>query len=190
MMISVTTPDDQASPTTQVFLDSFEQTLYSEPVLNASLLEMDKADFNVRVAGSPNELKAYLKENLTIEGVPGRADLSLQGEDKQLLQPVLASLGKAVVGYNAAQDYRAKREPSTRIASPAKLVDLPVANGTKQKITLAGATFGGIVLLALLASLFLRIMLNRSKRMFGEEVEELTILDKPETWSPLHAANK
>ena len=40
------------------------------------------------------------------------------------------------------------------------------------------------------AYLFLRVMLNRSKRMFGEEVQELTILDKPETWSPLHAANK
>ena len=45
-------------------------------------------------------------------------------------------------------------------------------------------------ILALLAYIFLRIMLNRSKRMFGEEIEELTILDKPETWSPLHAANK
>ena len=51
-------------------------------------------------------------------------------------------------------------------------------------------TFGGITFLALAAFIFLRIMLNRSKRMFGEEVEELTILDKPETWSPLHAASK
>jgi hypothetical protein len=190
MMISVATPDDQAPPSTEVFLNSFEQTLFSEPVLKAAMLEMDKADANVRVASSPDQLKTYLQDNLVIAGVPGRADLSLKGEEKQLLQPVLASLGKAVVGFNAAQDYQAKREPSTRIASPAKIGDLPITNATTQRLTLAGGTFGGIVLLALLAYLFLRVMLNRSKRMFGEEVEELTILDKPETWSPLHAANK
>jgi len=190
MMISVTTQDGQAPPSTSDFLESFEQTLLSEPVLKAAMLEMDKADANVRVATSPDQLKSYLQDNLVVAGVPGRADLSLQGEDRHVLQPVLASLGKAIVGYSAARDYQAKREPSTRIASPAKLVDLPIANGNDQKLTLAGATFGGIILLALLAYLFLRIMLNRSKRMFGEDVEELTILDKPETWSPLHAANK
>lgn len=190
MMIGVTAADDQAAPSTEVFIQSFEQTLLSEPVLKAAMLEMDKADANVRVASSPDKLKTYLQDNLAIAGVPGRADLTLRGDDKQLLQPVLASLGKAIVGYNAAKDYQAKREPSTRIASPAKLVDLPVANGTQQKLTLAGSTFGGIVLLALLAYVFLRVMLKRSKRMFGEAIEELTILDKPETWSPLHAANK
>ncbi|MEO0474461.1 MAG: hypothetical protein AAF085_00635 [Planctomycetota bacterium] len=190
MMISVTNPEETVTPTTEVFLKSFEQTLLSEPVLNAALLEMDKADANVRVASTPDKLKAYLQDHLVIAGVPGRADLSLEGEDKQVLQPVLASLGKAVVGYNAAKDYQAKREPTTRIASPAKLVDLPIANGGQQKLTIAGGTFGGIILLALFAYIFLRIMLNRSKRMFGEEIEELTILDKPETWSPLHAANK
>lgn len=190
MMISVTAVDGQATPSTEVFLKSFEQTLYSEPVLKAAMLEMDKADANVRVASSPDQLKAYLQDNLVIAGVPGRADLALQGEDKQLLQPVLASLGKAVVGHNAAKDYQAKREPTTRIASPAKLMDLPIVSGTEQRLTLAGGTFGGIVLIALFSYLFLRVMLNRSKRMFGEEIEELTILDKPETWSPLHAANK
>lgn len=190
MMINITATDGQATPSTEVFLNAFEQTMLSEPVLKAAMLEMDKADANVRVASSPDQLKTYLQDNLTIAGVPGRADLTLRGDDKQLLQPVLASLGKAVVGYNAAQDYQAKREPSTRIASPAKLVDLPVANGTQQKLTIAGTTFGGLILLALLAYTFLRVMLKRSKRMFGEEVEELTILDKPETWSPLHAANK
>ncbi|MEM6504427.1 MAG: hypothetical protein AAF711_03070 [Planctomycetota bacterium] len=190
MMISVTTPEGEAPPSQKDFLSGFEEILLSEPVLNAAMLEMDKADANVRVAASPKELKAFLQEHLVIAGVPGRADLSLQGEDKQLLQPVLASVGKAIVGHNASKDYQAKREPSTRIASPAKLVDLPIANGTNEKFTLAGITFGGIVLVALLGYIFLRVTLNRSKRMFGEEIEELTILDKPETWSPLHAPNK
>ena len=54
----------------------------------------------------------------------------------------------------------------------------------------AGSVFGGIVLLALITYFMLRFMLNRSKRMFGEQIDELTILDKPETWSPLHAAEK
>ena len=60
----------------------------------------------------------------------------------------------------------------------------------QQRLTIAAGTLGGIVLLALVAYILLRLMLNRSKRMFGEPVEQLTILDKPETWSPLHAAGK
>ena len=190
MSVNVKPPADEPAPSDEAFLKQFEQTLYNEQVLDAALIEMGKGDASVRVATTPKELKAYLREHLTIESKPGGAKLALQTEDKEQAVPVMAALGKSLVGYNTARDFQAKRDPSTSIALPANLLSKPVNNDNEMKLKIAGSVFGGIVLLALFAYLFLRLMLNRSKRMFSEPIEQLTMLDKPETWSPLHAPSK
>jgi len=191
MAIAVAPAPDTTAPSDAAFVKQIETLAFSEPVMSEALNLMDRSDIgSLRIASSAQELRSHLQSHVTVGGKSGRVELSYVGEDKQVAEAALRALGQSVTQYQTVQDYEAGIEPTMRIDQSAALINSPVANGKSQQWMASGAIFAVMLSIAGGVWFFLRMMLLRSKRMFGDEqLPQLTILDKPETWSPLHAGD-
>ena len=172
-----------AAPTGEAWVQQFEQTVLSEPVMLQALNVMDKA--GLRLFTSPQALAVHLREHLTFAGDPSRVELQYTTTDAEHAVPTLDALGQAILSYQMTVDRKAGRPDTARVLQKAMRHPEPVRD---QTVTYAAATFAGVLGVALLASLVLRLSLARSKRVLDEgDAPILRTLDQPATWSPVRA---
>ena len=191
LAIASTIDPDGPAPSDEQWIASFRETAMSEAVLASTLTYMDRADSGaVRIASNTEELAAHLSDHLTVQGTAGRGELLYRTANKDEAKPVLEALTKATAIAMTIHDNEEFGEPRTEVNQSAALIPHPVANGRVDQLKLSGIIFAGLALVGVGAWLLMRMMMLRSKRMFGDDqLPQLTSLDKPETWSPLPASH-
>ena len=171
----------------QWMVEFMEQTLLSEAVLAETLNQLDQRD--LRLFNSPGELRNHFQQYLEVTGTPQRVALTYQSTSKEHVASVLEAYGRALLGYQMAQDQAAGVEGTAQIVSAAARNSNPLNDVESESLRIAGTAFGIFVGAALLLALLMRLLLGKSKRVFDPEATPaLQTLDKPSTWSPLTAA--
>jgi hypothetical protein len=162
------------------------ELLWSGPVLTELMNQLDQRD--VRLASDAAGLRAVLEPAVQLGGAPGAVSITYRTTDQAQAEPVVEAIARSLMGYQMAQDRRAGQAPSVRIDRPAALHGEPVQD---DRLKVAAVIWGfGLVGVVLMGSL-LRLLLGRAPRVLdgeGESEPALSVLDKPETWSPLPKA--
>ncbi len=175
MALSLNLPENQPAPTAASWAISTRQIVMGEPVLKESLSQLEQR--GIRLFNSTQALADHLDKQLTISGQPGKIELAYQTQDKDLCVPLLESVGRAIVGFQLAQDRLANRKDTIQIARAAKRLPDPVRD---DRLKITGITFSILLGICLVAWLLLRTWLKRTQRMFGiENAPELEPLSEP-----------
>ncbi len=169
------------------WLTNFNQIVYSNPVLNETLNQMDQR--GVRLFTNAAQLKQHFQQQLAVTGDAARTQLTYISEDPESVDRVLQSLGQAVAARQMSLDRAAGLHDRVRILQAAKRGNQPLADDS---LKYAGISLGVICGSALILGLFVRLALGRSRRIMDEPESDalLSTLDKPSTWSPLPAATQ
>ena len=139
----------------------------------------------VKPFASPQKATQQLQQHLTVTGEPGELKLAYTGTTKARLEPVLGALGRAFISYRMAQDRQAGRADSASVAQAATRSKAPIEN---RRLSVAGMIFGVLSALAVGAAFGLRwLLMKTGKSVFEDEGANLSVLDKPQTWSPIRA---
>ena len=181
MAVEVQPEGDAAELPPGAWLTDYKRTLLSEPVLAEALNQMDQ--LGVRIAGTPAQLDAILRENLAATGKPGRVELAYHGSDTAQVGAVLEAYGRGLLIHHMAEDRKAGRlSDSARVLQPAVAESEPVHD---DRLKFALATFAAIVAAAALLALPLRLLYGRSQRVLHEDfMPELVKLDTHRTDEP------
>jgi hypothetical protein len=115
---------------------------------------------------------------------PGTLELTYTGEDNVLIVNVLESLGRAYMGYQLNLDRTLGRDSKTAITRYAAYDPKPIKD---ERLKVAGMTFGGSAVGAVLLALALRFWLLRSAKVFDTNAEDELIasLDDKANWPDL-----
>ena len=179
MAIQITLPEGEEAPSPDAWINASRQTISNESVLKESLAQLEQR--GVRVFNSTNMLAQHLDKNLTVDGKPGRMELTYTNPDKELCVPVLEALGRAVVGHQLAQDRLNNRKDTVQIARAATRSTEPVHD---DRLKISAVIFGGLLTACMFLWIVMRIWLRRTQSMFGvDNGTDMSILESPSGWS-------
>ena len=177
-------PADPAADSAQStdWITDFQQIVYSDPVLNEALNQMDQR--GVRQFVNAAQLKQHLTQHLNVTGDAARTQLTLTSTDPESVDRVLQSLGQAVAARQMSLDRAAGLHDRVRILQSAKRAGQPLDD---QSLQYAGISFGAVLGLGLILGVIFRLALGRSRRIMDDPdaTPLLATLDKPTTWSPI-----
>jgi len=175
MTVEIVLPVGEETPAAGAWLNSTHQVINNDGVLKETNAQLKQR--GVRAFPDNAALSAHLTQHLQVTGEPGEIELAYTHTNKQQCIPVLESLGRAIVGYQLAQDRLNDRKDSVKISSSAALRHSPVAD---DRVKMSAITFGILIGACLLAWAALRLWLKKTQRALDfENGPDLAILDGP-----------
>ena len=159
MAIEFSLPKEQADITTAQWHEQIRDIVLGETVLKETLSQLSQR--NHRMFTNTAELSEHLNSNLIIEGDPGKLSLTYQTVNKNQGVPMLESIGRAIIGYQLAQDRINQRPDTARISRSATRQTNPVGD---QSLKISAITFLSLVTLSLLAWVIMRAWLRKTQR--------------------------
>ncbi len=150
----------------------------SEPVAREAMNQLEQQ--RLRLYPNLTAFRQDLRQNLEVQGQPGRLEMRYRSTDREHVTTVLEAVGKAYHGYRLSIERTADAEADaakTAIQKPAARIERPIED---HRLIVSGIAFGGTCVLALIVAVIMRAWLRRVQRVIDADSNpQLAALDNP-----------